>query len=245
MVKNLTLSINSAVSWILKVLMLSVSAYFFLGGNILFGGFSFLMLMVSLIPAIVNRSYDVNLPWSLDLLLTIWMALSIAGEVRFYEVIWWWDDFLHFGGTAVLVYLAFVLVYALNFTKKIKLSIPFIGFFTFLIGVAFGAVWEIAEFYVWKFTGSDALAMGNPPDFKAGLFDTFSDLRLDAIGSALIALVGMRYVASQRHIKLREWMHPFTKIFGKKIREVKEKTKEKIIEEKVKLSNKFHKSKKK
>ena len=245
MAKRFTLSLNSVVSWILKFLMFLVSGYFFLSGNILFGGFSFLMLMVSLIPAIVNRSYDVNLPWSLDFLLTVWLAFSVAGEVSFYKLIWWWDDFLHFAGTAVLVYLAFVLVYALNFTKKIRLSIPFIGFFTFLIGVAFGAIWEIAEFYMWKITSADTLAMGIPPDFEAGLIDTFSDLRLDAIGSALIALFGMRYVASQRHIKLREWMHPFVKIFGKKIQKVKAKTKEKIFEEKIRIKNKFRKPRQK
>ena len=242
---TLSLSINSAISWMLKVFMLVVSAYFFLNGDIIFGGFSFLMLVVSLIPAIVNRSYNVNLPWSLDFLLTIWLALSIAGEVRFYEKIWWWDDFLHFGGTAVLVYLAFVLVFALNFTGKIKLSIPLIGFFTFLVGVAFGAIWEIAEFYVWKFTGSDALAMGNPPDFEAGLIDTFSDLKLDVISSAMIALVGMRYVGNQRHVKLHEWMLPFFKIFGEEVKKVKIKTKEKFHEEKVKLKKKFSKSKQK
>lgn len=241
MTKQLQLSINSAISWFLKTLMLCASGYFFLSGNILFGAFNFLMLLISLIPAVVNRSYNVNLPWSFDFLLTTWMAFSIAGEIRFYAQLWWWDDFLHFAGTAVLVYLAFVLVYALHFTKKIKLSIPLIGFFTFLIGVAFGAIWEIAEFYAWKITGHDALAMGNPPDYRAGLYDTFSDLKLDTIGSALIALLGMRYVATQRHIKLREWMQPFTKIFGKKIRAVKKKTKEKIIEEKDKLREKFRK----
>jgi len=243
--KNLTLSINSAISWILKALMFFVAIYFFLSGNILFGGFSFLVLAISLIPAIVNRSYDVNLPWSLDFLLTIWMTLSVAGEVKFYQSIWWWDDFLHFGGTAVLVYLAFVLVFALNFTGKIKLSIPLIGFFTFLIGVAFGAIWEIAEFYMWQITGNDTLAMGIPPSFEAGLRDTFSDLKLDVIGSALVAFAGMRYVAKQRHIKLREWMKPFVKIFEEKIHEVGLKTKQRIIKKKVNLKKKFGKNKKK
>jgi hypothetical protein len=242
MTKTFTFSLNSVVSWALKIFMLVVSAYFFLVGNFLFGGFSFLILVTSLIPAIVNRSYNVNLPWNLDFLLTTWMAFSIAGTVRFYDSIWWWDDFLHFSGTAVLVYLAFVLVYALNFTKKIKLSIPLIGFFTFLIGVAFGAIWEIAEFYTWKITGSDVLGMGNPPNFELGLRDTFSDLQFDAMSSALIAFLGMRYVASQRHVKLREWMKPFFKIFGEEILKVKMKTGSKLRQEKIKLKKKFNKS---
>jgi len=217
--KKFIFSPNSLISWVLKILMFTVSAYFFIEGNFLFGGFSFLMLLVSLIPAIVNRSYDVNLPWSFDFWLTIWIALSVLGEIHFYEKIWWWDDFLHFGGTAVLVYLAFVLVYAFNFTGKIRLSIPLIGFFTFLVGVAFGAIWEIAEFWVWRITDSDALAMGIPPDFKVGLLDTFTDLQFDVVSSAIVALAGMKYVGKQRHVKLYEWMRPFTKIFGSKIKQ--------------------------
>lgn len=213
--------------------MLVVSVYFFLTGGFLSGGLVILALLISLIPAIVNRSYDTNLPWSLDFLLTLWVAFAVLGEIRFYNSIWWWDDFLHFGGTAVLVYLAFVLVYALNFTKKIRLSIPLIGFFTFLFGVAFGAIWELAEFYFWQTTGTDALGMGVPPDFQLGLFDTFSDLKLDLFGSTLVALFGMHYVATQRHLKLREWMRPFVKIFGKKIQE-----------EGIKIREKFSKSKK-
>ena len=220
MQRTFIFSANSLVSWILKVFMLGVAIYFFTTGSFLFGGFAFLSLGISLIPAIVNRSYDVNLPWSLDFLLTIWLALSILGELRFYSEIWWWDDFLHFAGTAVLVYLAFVLVYALNFTKKIKLSIPLIGFFTFLVGVAFGAMWELAEFYAWRLTGNDTLAMGIPADFRAGLFDTFSDLKLDAIGSAIIAIGGMKYVGHRRHVKLMVWMKPFVKIFGEKTRSI-------------------------
>ncbi len=228
MIKSVTLSINSVISWLLKIFMFAVTIYFFAEGNYLLSGFAFLTLAISLIPPIVNRSYNVNLPWNLDFLLTIWLAFSLLGELGFYAEIWWWDDFLHFAGTAVLVYLAFVLVYALNFTKKIRLSIPLIGFFTFLFGVAFGALWEIAEFYAWKITGTDALAMGTPPDFRVGLLDTFSDLQFDAAASILVALLGMKYVARQRHVKLREWMRPFIEIFGEKIQVVRSKARRRV-----------------
>ena len=218
--RSFIFSANSLISWIFKFFIFAVAIYFFATGSFVFGGFAFLSLAISLIPAFVNRSYDINLPWSLDFLLTIWLAFSLLGELGLYSEIWWWDDFLHFAGTAVFVYLAFVLVFALNFTKKIRLSIPLIGFFTFLVGVAFGAIWEIAEFYTWRITGSDTLAMGIPPDFEMGLRDTFSDLRFDLVASFLVALAGMKYVAARRHIKLREWMHPFVKIFGEKTRAI-------------------------
>ncbi|MFA5351812.1 MAG: hypothetical protein WC304_00865 [Candidatus Gracilibacteria bacterium] len=239
--KKITLSINSVVSWTLKFLMLISSSHFFLVGNIMLGGFSFLMLLVSFIPVIVNRNYNTNLPWSIDFWLTVWLALSVAGEAGFYRSFPWWDDVLHLGGTIVLGYLAFVLVYALNFTGKIKLSIPLIGFFTFMIGMAFGGMWEISEFWVWHFTGADSLAMqGN---IVNGFYDTFSDLQFDLLGSAFIAVVGMWYVAHQRHVKLRVWMKPFIKIFGEEIKKVKETAKRKLHHHKRKIIRKVKKSK--
>ncbi|MFH1375700.1 MAG: hypothetical protein ABIH35_03460 [Patescibacteria group bacterium] len=241
--KQVTLSINSVISWVLKILIAVVSLTFFLRGNFLFGGFSLLVLLVSLIPAFVNRSYNTNLPWPVDFWLTLWLSFSVLGELVLYNHFWWWDDFLHFGGTAVVVYLAFVLVFAFNFVGKIRLSIPLIGFATFLIGIAFGALWEMAEFWVWRITGNDALAMSG--NFEKGLLDTFHDLHFNLAGASLIALAGMKYVARQRHVKLREWMHPFTEIFGEKVRTAKQKTREKIIMQKKKLKKKFSKAKQK
>ena len=224
--KKIILSINSVVSWVLKILMLVAAGYFFIQGDFLYGIFMLLMLLVSFIPAIVNHSYDTNLPWQLDFWLTLWIFLAVAGTTGLYEQLTWWDDLLHFGGTAALVYLAFVLIYALNFTGKIRLSIPLIGFFTFLIGMAFGALWELAEFWTWKITGINTFTIGRVLDDPAvSLLDTFSDLQLDMIGAGLMAIIGMKYVAHQRHVKLREWMRPFIKIFGKKIRKAKSKGK--------------------
>lgn len=214
---QIILSVNSAISWILKILILVSVIYFALSQNFLLAVFAFFILLISLIPAAVNRSYNINLPWSLDFWLTFWLALTIIGNLGFYQHFTWWDSFLHLAGTAILAYLAFVLVYALNFTGKIKLSIPLIGFSTFLIGVAFGALWEIAEFWVWQLTGKPVLASSGT--FEDSLFDTFKDLQLDVFGAFLIAMLGMQYVARKRHLKLRVWMQPFVKIFGKKIRE--------------------------
>jgi hypothetical protein len=241
--KKIVLSFNSVISWSLKFLMLAAAIHFFIVGNVMLGGFSFLMLLVSFIPAVVDRSYDTNLPWSIDFWLTVWLALSVAGEIKFYNSLSWWDDVLHLGGTIVLGYLAFVVVYALNFVGKIKLSIPLIGFFTFMIGMAFGGLWEISEFWVWQITGRDALAMqGN---IVNGFYDTFSDLQFDLVGSAFIALVGMKYVAHQRHVKLREWMKPFIKIFGEEIKKVKATAQRKLHAEKIKLTSKLRKPRKK
>jgi hypothetical protein len=235
--KKIILSINSTISWILKILIAFTTIYFFLNQNFLLGIFAILVLAISLIPAAVNRSYNINLPWSLDFWLTLWLALCVFGSVDFYKRFSWWDNFLHFSGTTVLVYLAFVLIYALNFTNKIRLSIPLIGFFTFLVGIAFGALWEIAEFLIWRITGHNTLTIGG--NIEESFYDTFSDLQLDVLGALVAAIFGMKFVARQRHIKLHEYMQPFVKIFGEKIRLKKEKLKRKIKKQKTKFKRKI------
>lgn len=212
--------------------------YLFLEGNYLLGGFALLMLVTSLIPAFVNKSYDVNLPWAIDFFLTIAIFLSVLGELGLYERYPWWDSFLHLGGTIIVAYLAFVLIYALNFTGKIKLSIPLIGLLTFITAMALGVLWEMAEFWVWQITGSDALAMGGPTNYKEGLFDTFWDLHFDMVGAAIAAFGGMKYVARQRHVKLREWMRPFFTIFGDKYEEAKSKARVQKDKMKVRFNSK-------
>ncbi|MCF7846151.1 MAG: hypothetical protein K9L85_02845 [Candidatus Peribacteraceae bacterium] len=243
--RSFIFSANSLISWGFKVFMLFAAGYFFIVGDFLLAGFAFLSMAISLIPAIVDRSYNTNLPWTLDFFLTAWLALSLIGEADFYDRFWWWDNALHFAGTAVLVYLAFVLVFALNFTKKIRLSIPMIGFLTFLIGIAFGGAWEILEFWAWKFLAADAIGIGNPPDFELAYLDTLSDLQLDAAASILIALLGMNYVARQRHVHVREFMRPFIEIFDEKARAAGEEVRDILRHEKELISKKFHKKRRK
>ncbi len=243
MPKHFVLSLNSVVSWTLKILMIATVAYFLLEANWLLAIFAAGSLGISLIPAAINHSYNTNLPWGMDFWLTLWLALSVAGEAGFYQRYEWWDNVLHFGGTAVLVYLAFVMIFALNFTGKVRLSIPLIGFFTFLVGMAFGGIWEVLEFWIWQLTGLDTLATGGDP--ARGFFDTFSDLQLDLLGAVLMSFFGMAYIARQRHVYLKEWMQPFVQLFGKKVQRVRAKARRKKEEVKQKLRQKQQVLKKK
>jgi len=196
--------------------MLALSGVLFGEGEVLAGLFGMLMLAVSLMPSLINHNFDTNLPWPIDFWLTLWLALSFAGTAGLYRVYPWWDDVLHFGGSAVFGYLAFVFLYAFHVSGKLRLTIPFIGLFTLLIGMAFGALWELAEYWTWQLTGRDVLT--GTGDLTIGMLDSLSDLQLDLAGSVLIALGGMYYVARQRHIYLMIMMAPFLKIFGQKVR---------------------------
>lgn len=217
--KTLNLSQSSLVSWGMKLLMLTFIGYFVAEADWLGAIFAVVCLAISLIPPVVDHSYETNLPWELDFWLTLWLTLSVAGGLGLYDAISWWDSLLHLGGTAVLTYLAFVVIYALNFTGKVRLSIPLIGFFTFLTAMAFGAMWEILEFWIWHFTGADTLAMRG--SVINGFWDTFADLQLDLLGALLTAGGSMWYVGRQRHLTLRRWMEPFFIVFGEQLRQVR------------------------
>ena len=60
--------------------MFGAVIYFFAKGNFVLAPFALVSLGISLIPAVVNHSYKVNLPWQLDFWLTLWMALQIFGR---------------------------------------------------------------------------------------------------------------------------------------------------------------------
>lgn len=62
-------------------------------------------------------------------------------------------------------------------------------FFGFCFAVAVGAMWEIFEFNVDQFFGTNMQ--------KSGLMDTMGDLMVDAFGAFLAAMVGYFYIKKE------------------------------------------------
>lgn len=181
------LTISAAISWVLKLLMVGLLPYLVYTGNYLFTIVTILAVLLSLTPSIIERNYRIQLPFELDLLITLAIfSHTFLGEwLMFYERVWMWDKFLHFFNSAVVAILAFVAVYSLHYTKKLRLTVPFVGFFTLIFSGAMGAVWEIIEFWV------DILFNQT---MQGGLNDTMWDLMYDLIGGGIIAVLGMIYV---------------------------------------------------
>jgi len=127
-----TLSITTGLSWLMKLLMVLLLPIAVLKGDYLFSVLTIVSIVISLIPSLLERSYRVTLPFELDLLITLSIFLNtFMGEgLDFYQKVWLWDKALHVYGSAVVGLLAFVVVYTLNYTRKVRLSLPFIGIFT-------------------------------------------------------------------------------------------------------------------
>ena len=130
-------------------------------------------------------------------------AAELLGEIEsFYEKIPWWDNMLHSLSGIILGLIGFMLVYAMNESDKVRISLSplFVAAFAFFFAVAAGAVWEIIEF-----SGDRLFSMNmqkfRPPQgvnelmtdswrFDEGLIDTMTDIILDTVSALFISVLG-------------------------------------------------------
>ncbi|MEK7829140.1 MAG: hypothetical protein AAB256_05070, partial [Deltaproteobacteria bacterium] len=183
----LNISISTALSWLMKFIMMGMLPYAVYKGRYLFAAATGIAIILSLLPSIVEKSYRVTLPFELDLLITMMIFLhTFFGEwLKFYDRIWLWDKILHIYGTGVIAILAFMIVYTLHYTKKIRLTLPLVGLFTIIFAMAVGGFWEIGEFALDKLFSIDT---------QNGLDNTMWDLVNDLIGGTFIAAMGIVYI---------------------------------------------------
>lgn len=195
----------------MKFVLLGLLPYEVYLGDYLFAMATVLAIVLSFVPSMVERNYHINLPFELDFLITLALFLhTFLGEVMlFYERVWLWDKVLHLYGTGVISILAFMIVYTLHYTGKLRLTIPFIGFFTVTFALAVGCLWEIAEFSVDYLFGKVT---------QKSLDDTMWDLVYDFIGGAIIAVVGMFYVRYSKPETRKRLTRPLGEVFGRRKR---------------------------
>lgn len=202
-----TVTLSTGLSWLMKVLMIGLLPYEIYRSEYLFATGVIVAIILSLIPSLLERNYRVTLPFELDLLITLMLFLhTFMGEgLNLYHIVWFYDKVLHVYGTAVIAMLAFLIVYTLHYTKKVRLSIPLIGFFTVTFAMAVGGLWEIGEFTV------DKLFDRHTQD---GLDDTMYDMIHDLIGGVVIAAAGMIYVRYSKPDERRRLSRPLGSVFG-------------------------------
>ncbi len=191
----------------MKLILLSMLPYEIYIGDYIFALATLAAIVVSFAPAVVERNYHITLPFELDLLITLAIFLhTFLGELlMFYERFAPWDEMLHLFSTAVTSLLAFMIVYTLHYTKKLRLSIPLVGFFTVIFAMFVGSVWEIMEFVVDIFFDTTA---------QKGLSDTMWDLIYDLIAGIIVAILGMVYVKYSKPEERKRVTRPLGELFG-------------------------------
>ncbi len=202
------ISINASISWILKVSMLLLIPYAIYYGKYIEAGSITVSIVVSLLPSILARSYQITLPWEIDLLITValYLHVGLGSTFEFYEKYRFYDKFLHFVNTAIICILAFILVFSLHFTGRVNLNYFYMSFFIFIFALAMGSLWEIGEFFFDKIFGTKT---------QDSLEDTMWDLILDGFGGIFIGMLGYFYAKYSKPQHKRKVAAPVRELIKK------------------------------
>ena len=205
---------NKAHTYLVLALLvvMSVEGAFLLYNTRWLSFFLILLIIFTLLaPVVFKNRLNVTLPaeFHISAVLFAFAALYLGEVQQFYQRIWWWDIALH--GTAGLLMgvVGFLMVYILNETDRVKLSLTpgFIAIFAFLFAISIGTFWEIFEFLVDETldTNMQKPMLGDP----SGLTDTMWDMVVNAVGALLISFSGWRYLKKGKSFFVQEWINKF------------------------------------
>lgn len=160
-------------------------------------------IILSFIPSILHKNFNITLPWILDTLIAFALFLHIAGVVlQIYHIIPFYDVLTHFVSAILVAFLAFVAIYILDiYWNGLHMNKYAMAFVVIIFTMAMGVVWE---FFEWT---TDILFQTNE---QWGLYDTMKDLLIDTISGFFIAFIGVSLIKKGEFQK-------FTNILGKQI----------------------------
>ena len=154
------------------------------------------IIVITLVPFFLAKRFRVFIPPEFVLLAIAFVFASLfLGEVHgYYSRFWWWYIVLHTCSGFLLGTIGFLLVHVLNETEDIGVHMKpgFVAFFAFLFAVGMGAIWEIFEFGMDSFFGTNMQKkmLGD----SSGLTDTMWDLIVDTLGALVVSVLGYGYV---------------------------------------------------
>lgn len=165
-----------------------------------------LTLALMFLPRIIKSKVNVRLPIEFDMVLVLFMYAAVflgkAGSA--YNHFWWWDVVLHTSSGFIIGFIAFLILYIKVEQKKIQASRLLFGLIVFSVALAFGAIWEIAEYGLAIVFGGNLTA--------AGLRDTIQDLIVDGIGGLIMAWAGVRQIFDKPGGFITRWSRNFINI---------------------------------
>jgi len=157
-------------------------------------------LLVTQLPAVLERRYQITMNVGLVLWITLAMFLHALGTVpllgsdvaTLYGSTWWWDHMTHALSSSLVVGSAYALTRALQeHTEYIHIGPKFTFAYLLVFVMAFGVFWELIEFYI----AVGAEVLGVPQVLtQYGLEDTLFDLVYNTMGGLLVAIFGTTYL---------------------------------------------------
>lgn len=149
-------------------------------------------LIITFLPAIFSRNYNVPLdPW-LGLWVTVAVFLHTLGSAGMYGYIPWWDNLTHAMSATVVAGVGYTAARAVDlYSDAIYVPQRFFFVYTFVVVLAFGVLWELFEF------GLDLIALStgvSMPLAQHGLDDTVLDLMFNSVGALIVAVFGQAHL---------------------------------------------------
>jgi uncharacterized membrane protein YjdF len=167
------------------------------------------IMALTLAPVVLRMPVEIPSEIQIVAVLFVFATLFLGDTRDWYQRFWWWDAALHTTSGLLLGMLGFMFVYMLNEDRHVDFHMrpAFVALFAFFFAVGLGAVWEIFEFAMDEFFGTN-MQPATPGD-PSGLTDTIHDLIVDTVGAAVVSLGGWRYLARGRKSRVDNWARRF------------------------------------
>lgn len=147
-----------------------------------------LSLVVTFLPALLERDHRISAsPW-LVAFITAAVFLHALGMVGLYDGLWWFDHLTHTLSASIVAGVGYATVRAIDeYSDAVSLSPRFTFVLVLTVTLALGVLWEVLEFALRVLARSLGMA---PVLVQYGLSDTLADLVFDLLGALVVALFG-------------------------------------------------------
>lgn len=146
---------------------------------------SLLALVITFLPAVLERNYRLSLdPW-----LALWVTAAVffhtLGSAGLYGYFGWWDHLTHALSASLVAGIGYTTVRALDLHhEEIHLPRRYLFVYIIIFVMAFGVIWELFEY------GLDVLAEATETEMplaQHGIDDTVRDMLFNTLGAVIVA----------------------------------------------------------
>ncbi|MFC7099019.1 hypothetical protein [Halobaculum marinum] len=157
-------------------------------------------LLVTFLPALLRRRFDVTMSVGLVVWISVAMFLHALGTLPLpgleflspYKALDWWDHMTHALSSSLVAGAAYAVIRAFQVhSEHIELPPLFTFAYLLMFVMAFGVIWELIEFYI----GVVSTLLGLTEVLtQYGLDDTILDLVYNSIGGLIVAVLGTAHL---------------------------------------------------
>ncbi len=149
-------------------------------------------ILITLVPALLERTYDFPLdPW-LGLWITLAIFLHTMGSAGLYAQFAWWDHLTHAMSASLVAAIGYTFGRAVDLhSDQITIPSQFAFAFILITVMAFGVIWELFEFGLDIAADATGITM---PVAQHGLDDTVRDMMFNTLGAVVVAVFGQAHL---------------------------------------------------